>query len=108
MLENGDMEMGHARALLALTGEAQRSAARTVVSKGMSVRETEQLVRRLTEKPAPRKRSGVDPDVRALTQKLSDKLGAKVRIQAGRRGRGKLVIEYTSLDQLDGILARIR
>jgi ParB family chromosome partitioning protein len=108
MLEKGKMDMGHARALLALDGAQQSKTARQVVERGLSVRETEQLVRRLTEKPAPRKRSGVDPDVRALTQKLSDKLGAKVRIQAGRRGRGKLVIEYTSLDQLDGILARIR
>jgi len=109
MLEKGKMDMGHARALLALEGAQQSKTARQVVERGLSVRETEQLVRRLTEKPAVRKRTGgVDPDVRALTQKLSDKLGAKVRIQAGRRGRGKLVIEYTSLDQLDGILARIR
>lgn len=109
MLEKGKMDMGHARALLALDGAQQSKTARQVVERGLSVRETEQLVRRLTEKPATRKRAGgVDPDVRALTQKLSDKLGAKVRIQAGRRGRGKLVIEYTSLDQLDGILARIK
>ncbi len=109
MLEKGKMDMGHARALLALDGAQQSKTARQVVERGLSVRETEQLVRRLTEKPVTRKRSGgVDPDVRALTQKLSDKLGAKVRIQAGRRGRGKLVIEYTSLDQLDGILARIK
>jgi ParB family chromosome partitioning protein len=110
MLEKAKMDMGHARALLALDGAQQSKTARTVVERKLSVRETEDLVRRLTEKPTTKKssRGGSDPDVRALQQKLSDKLGAKVRIHHARKGRGKLVIEYTSLDQLDGILARIR
>jgi ParB family chromosome partitioning protein len=110
MLEKGKMDMGHARALLALEGGVQSKAARQVVDRGLSVRETENLVRRLMEKPAGKKshRSGADPDIKALVTKLSDKLGAKVRISHGRRGKGKLIIEYTSLDQLDGILARIR
>jgi ParB family chromosome partitioning protein len=110
MLEKGKMDMGHARALLALDGAQQSRAARQVVERGLSVRETENLVRKLSEKSPARKgtRAAADPDVRRLQQKLSDKLGAKVRIQPGRKGRGKLVIEYTSLDQLDGILARIR
>jgi ParB family chromosome partitioning protein len=110
MLERGKMDMGHARALLALEGPAQSKTARTVVDKGLSVRETENLVRRLLEKPAGGKKGGhrSDPDIRALQQKLSDKLGARVRIQHGRKGRGKLTIEYGSLDELDGILARIR
>ena len=110
MLEQAKMDMGHARALLALEGAQQSRAARQVVERGLSVRETESLVRRLLEPPAGRRaaRSTQDPDVRALTQRLSDKLGAKVRIQQGRRGKGKLVIEYHSLDELDGILARIR
>jgi ParB family chromosome partitioning protein len=110
MLERGKMDMGHARALLALEGLAQSKTARSVVEKGLSVRETENLVRRLLEKPGGGKKSGhrADPDIRALQQKLSDKLGAKVRIQHGRKGRGKLTIEYGSLDELDGILARIR
>jgi ParB family chromosome partitioning protein len=110
MLEKGKMDMGHARALLALDGAQQNRVARQVVERGLSVRETENLVRKLSEKSPTRKggRGGADPDIRQLQQKLSDKLGAKVRIQVGRKGRGKLVIEYTSLDQLDGILARIR
>jgi ParB family chromosome partitioning protein len=109
MLEHGKMDMGHARALLALEGAQQSKAGRTVVDRGLSVRETETLVRRLLEAPGPRK-SGrtTDPDIRALAQKLSDKLGAKVRIQHGRRGKGRLVIEYGSLDELDGILGHIR
>ena len=109
MLEKAQMDMGHARALLALTGKAQSDAARQVVAKGLSVRETEQLVRRLTERPhrpqAPRAR---DPDIRALEEKLSDKLGARVHVQHAAGGKGKLVIEYTSMDELDGILARIK
>jgi ParB family chromosome partitioning protein len=110
LLEKGQMDMGHARALLALEGKAQSQAARQVVDRGLSVRETENLVRRLLEKPAARKgaKSHVDPDVRALQQKLSDKLGAKVRIRHSRRGKGKLTIEFGNLDQLDGILAHIR
>ncbi len=110
LLEKGQMDMGHARALLALEGKAQGQAARQVVDRGLSVRETENLVRRLLEKPAARKgaKSHVDPDVRALQQKLSDKLGAKVRIRHSRRGKGKLTIEFGNLDQLDGILAHLR
>lgn len=110
MLEQGRMDMGHARALLGLEGGAQSKTARQVVDKGLSVRETENLVRRLTEKPAGRKgtHGGVDPDTRALQTKLSEKLGAKVHIRHGRKGAGRLTIDYDSLDQLDGILARIR
>jgi len=109
MLEQAQMDMGHARALLALTGKAQSDAARQVVDKGLSVRETEQLVRRLTERPhAAKATHRKDPDVRALEEKLSDKLGARVHVQYGASGKGKLVIEYNSMDELDGILARIR
>ncbi|MDZ4261618.1 MAG: ParB/RepB/Spo0J family partition protein [Pseudomonadota bacterium] len=109
MLEHGDMEMGHARALLALAGEQQRSAARTVVAKGMSVRETEQLVRRLQaesggQKPVVRE----DPDIRQLQDELSQRIGAAVKFQHGASGKGKLVIQYSSLDELDGILAHIK
>jgi len=110
MLEQGRMDMGHARALLALTGRAQSQAAHQVVDKAMSVRETENLVRRLLERPAARKsaRTSLDPDIRALQDKLSEKLGTKVRISHSRKGQGKLTIEYHSLDELDGVLARIR
>jgi ParB family chromosome partitioning protein len=110
MLEQARMDMGHARALLALEGGAQSKAAHQVVEKGLSVRETENLVRRLLTKSSSHASShgSVDPDVRALQQQLSEKLGAKVRIQHSRRGKGRLVIEYGSLEELDGILAKIR
>jgi ParB family chromosome partitioning protein len=110
MLESGKMDMGHARALLALEGAQQSKTARQVVERGLSVRETENLVRRLLEKPAGRKGAHrhTDPDVRALQQKLTDKLGAKVRISHSKRGKGRIVIDFDSLDVLDGILARIR
>jgi ParB family chromosome partitioning protein len=109
MLELGKMDMGHARALLALTSKAQSEAAREVVGKGLSVRETEQLVRRLLERPhAPKATRGKDPDVRALEEKLSDKLGARVQLLQTSGAKGKLVIEYNSMDELDGILARIK
>lgn len=108
-LEQGRMDMGHARALLALTAKAQSEAARQVVHKGLSVRETENLVRRLLEKPAGHKAvSRIDPDVRALQQQLSEKIGAKVSIQNRTPGKGRLVIEYRNLDELDGILSHIR
>jgi ParB family chromosome partitioning protein len=108
MLEHGDLEMGHARALLALRGTAQSEAARRVVARGLSVRETENLVRQL-QQPAKRKSPGpsLDPDIRKLQDDLSEKLGASVRIQHGSRGKGKLVIQYNSLDELDGVLAHI-
>jgi ParB family transcriptional regulator, chromosome partitioning protein len=109
MLEQGKMDMGHARALLALTGNAQSQAARQVVERGLSVRETENLVRRQLERPAPpKRRGGVDPDVRALQDKLSDRLGAKVHIAHTPKGKGRLTIDYNSLDELEGILSRIR
>jgi ParB family transcriptional regulator, chromosome partitioning protein len=109
MLELGKMDMGHARALLALAGKAQSEAARQVVDKGLSVRETEQLVRRLLERPHTSKQPrGKDSDVRALEEKLSDKLGARVHLLQTSGAKGKLVIEYNSMDELDGILARIK
>ena len=110
LLENGKMDMGHARALLALEGMDQSQTAHQVVDKGLSVRETEQLVRRLLTRPAGHKSSGrrMDPDTRALAQRLSEKLGTKVRFQHNAKGKGRVVIEYNSLDELDGILAHIR
>ena len=109
LLEHGDLEMGHARALLSLTGAKQVEAARTVVAKGLSVRQTETLVREFEKvkpaKPAPAKE---DPNVRHLINDLSDRLGAPVQIQQGNAGKGKLVISYNNLDELDGILAHIK
>lgn len=110
LVESGKLEMGHARALLALAGSAQTQAARQVVGKGLSVRETERLVKHLQSQaqkpPVPAKR--VDPDIRRLEEELGDRLGARVALEQGRGGKGRLVISYNSLDELDGILERIR
>ncbi|GAA0359149.1 ParB/RepB/Spo0J family partition protein [Bowmanella denitrificans] len=107
LLEYGDIEMGHARALLSLQGEQQIDAARTVVAKGMTVRDAEKLVRKILE-PAPEKpQKKADPDVKRLETQLSENLGASVSISHNSKGKGKLVINYTSLEELDGILAKI-
>src|SRR3569833_993296 len=109
MLEQRDLEMGHARALLALKASAQSAAAREVAAKRLSVRETERLVRRLladTRTTAAVKTT--DPDVRRLQEELSEKLGAGVQFEHGAKGKGKLIIHYNSLDELDGILAHIK
>ncbi|HKK06607.1 MAG TPA: ParB/RepB/Spo0J family partition protein [Gammaproteobacteria bacterium] len=109
LVEKGELEMGHARALLALEGDAQVRAAREVVAKGLSVRETEQLVRRLQQPVKPKPTSTeVDPDVRRLQEELGERLGAKVQFQQGNKGKGKLIIHYNSLDELDGILGHIK
>jgi ParB family chromosome partitioning protein len=110
LLENGQMDMGHARALLALEGKHQNDAAHQVVHRGLSVRETENLVRRQLAKPSGHKSSDgrMDPDTRALAQRLAEKLGAKVRFRHHAKGKGQLVIEYNTLEELDGILAHIR
>ncbi len=108
MLEHGDLEMGHARALLALPDEQQTSAARVVSGKGLSVRQTEALVRRLTlESGAVKSKQASDPDIKNLEENLAEKLGAKVMIQHTAKGKGKVVVKYNSLDELDGILAHI-
>jgi len=111
MLEHGDLEMGHGRAMLTLAPEQQMQVARQVVARSLSVRQTEAMVRQLQqEKPdsgtvaKPR----VDPNIRALQDDLAERLGARVAINHGQRGKGKLVIEYSSLDELDGILGHIR
>ncbi len=109
-IEQGQLDMGHARALAALSGRQQSEAAAQVVARGLNVRATEALVRRLVEegtkaKPAPRQ---LDPNIRRLQDDLSERLGAAVKIQQEQRGRGKLVIHYSSLDELDGIIERIR
>jgi len=107
------LEMGHARALLGLKDNKQTEAARQVVSRGLSVRDTEKLVRQLqaeadNDSPSKTPERESDPDVRRLLDDLSERLGAKVNIQQGSKGKGKLVIAYNSLDELDGILAHIK
>ena len=111
-VEHSQLEMGHARALLGLKGAQQSTAAKQVVSAGLSVRETERLVRRLQQagetEPAPPPKRDPDPNVRHLQDDLADRLGARVQILQGTKGAGKLVIAYNSLDELDGILSHIK
>ena len=112
LVETGRLEMGHARSLLGLKDKLQSEAAAKVVSQGLSVRETERLVRRLQgqqEQPA-RSKGQVedDPDIRRLLNDLSERLGARVNLQQSAKGKGKLVISYNSLDELDGILKHIK
>lgn len=109
LLEHGDIEMGHARALLALEGGEQSDAAAQVVSRALTVRQTEALVREWQEPTSVRtEKSQANPDIQRLERMLGDRLGAKVAIQHGQKGKGKLVISYTSLDELDGILNHIQ
>jgi ParB family chromosome partitioning protein len=112
LVESRQLEMGHARALLGLAQARQQiEVALLVAKKGLSVRETEALVRKLTTaKPDvdDRRPPPTDPNITRLEQDLADKLGAKVLLQHGAKGRGKLVISYNSLDELDGILAHIQ
>lgn len=110
LLEQGRLEMGHARAILGLKGAQQSDAAAKVVRSGLSVRDTEKLVRRLQgleARPAAPVEKIVDPNIRALEERLCEKLGAEVRLQAGAKGKGKLVISYNSHEELDGILEHI-
>jgi ParB family chromosome partitioning protein len=113
MLETRELEMGHARALLGISDSVQQlDAARQVVRKGLSVRETERLVRRMLgkagKKTAPKSAESGNADIRRLEIEVSEKIGAKVRVQHTRKGSGKVVISYNSLDELDGILKHIR
>jgi len=113
MLETRQLEMGHARALLAISNAVQQlDAARQVVKKGLSVRETERLVRSMLDKASGTKvakaaESG-NADIRRLEIEISAKLGAKVAVNHTKKGSGKVVISYNSLDELDGILKHIK
>ena len=112
LLEDRQLEMGHARALLSISNGAQQyDAARQVVRKGLSVRETERLVKRMLEGPkskVAKKSPAQSADIRLLEMEVSEKLGAKVSVNHTSRGAGKLVISYNSLDELDGILKHIK
>ena len=112
LVEQRQLEMGHARALLGLAAPRQQiEVAALVARKGLSVRETEALVRRMLDRkggepePEPPRK---DPNVDRLERDLAGKLGAKVQLQHTTKGRGKLVISYNSLDELDGILEHIQ
>jgi ParB family chromosome partitioning protein len=110
LLERGDLELGHAKCLLALEGAKQINAARTVASVNMTVRQTEALVKKLLSgdqaKPSPEGSSS--PDIKHLEDQLSEKIGAPVKIQHSAKGAGKLIFKYNSVDELDGILAHLK
>lgn len=107
LLEHGDLDMGHARALLVLDNDQQIEAGRLIVSKGLNVRDAEKLVKNILTPPPARQIPQPDPDVERLQQRLSERLGSVVKIQQSRQGKGKLVINYTSLDELDQIINKI-
>jgi ParB family chromosome partitioning protein len=104
MLERGDLEMGHARALLSLSSDEQTSIARVVVAKGLTVRETEKLVRATNSPQKIKAETIADPHIDQLERSISDKIGAATKVQHGSKGKGKIVIQYNSLDELDGVL----
>lgn len=111
LVENGRLDMGHARALLSLEGADQSQAAKEVVARGLSVREAESLVKHWVQKHAKTggaKKPSVDADTADLQRQISERLGAKVLLSHSKGGKGKIVIQYNSLDELDGILQKIR
>ena len=105
---NGKLDMGHARALLAVNGAQQIELGHRIAAKQLSVREAEELVRHALQPAAARSARKPDADVTRLEEELSDRLGTRVRIQARAGGKGRLVLEYGTLDQLDALLARLR
>ncbi|MDR0770778.1 MAG: ParB/RepB/Spo0J family partition protein [Burkholderiales bacterium] len=107
-LNDGALEMGHARALLGLPNGQQVIAASRIVEKGMSVREAERLVHTIQHPPVKKKAAAQDADTARLETELSEQLGAEVRIETGKKGSGKLIIHYSNLDTLDGILEKLR
>ncbi|MFA6036713.1 MAG: ParB/RepB/Spo0J family partition protein [Legionellales bacterium] len=109
MLEQGDLEMGHARALLALKGNAQIKVAHIIVAKDLSVRQTEKIVRQMlhSEEFINKAVQAVDPDIKTLEVKLSERFGTAVAIAHSRAGHGKLVFRYNTLEELDGILEKM-
>ena len=106
-LENGDIDMGHARALLALEGDEQTSAAQIVATKELTVRETESLIKKIQNPVAIKEKVEKAIETVELEQVLADKLGAKVAISHNKKGKGKLVISYANLEKLEDILAKI-
>lgn len=105
LLEHGDIEMGHARALLALDDDIQTNTARIVAAKELTVRETEALIKKVQQPAKEPQEKVIDPNTKSLEQNLSEKLGSKVTINHNTKGKGKLVISYSDLSELDSIVA---
>ena len=108
LLMRGDIDMGHARALLPLSGALQIQLAQRVVQKGLSVRDTERLVQHALKPPKPAQANKPDRDVLRLQEELSDTLGANVEIRTTKKGAGTIRIDFGNLDQLEGILQLMR
>jgi len=108
MLMSGKLDMGHARALLPLSGGQQVALAQRIVQKGLSVREAERLVQHLLNPPKKVPARDIDRDLLRLQEELSDGLGANVAIRSNKKGAGKVTIDFGSLDQLDGLISRLR
>jgi ParB family chromosome partitioning protein len=108
LLMRGAIEMGHARALLALDAARQIELANRIGAKRLSVRETEALVQRLLRTPPTRRKKRSDRDLARLEEELSERLGTTVEIRTARKGRGKLVLHYSSLDHLEQLLKRLK
>jgi len=107
MLMTGKIDMGHARALLPISSGQQVGVAQRIVQKGLSVRETEKLVQQLLNPPTQAPEKAFDRDLLNLQERLSDGLGANVAIRSNKKGAGKVTIEFSSLDQLDGLVSRL-
>ncbi len=108
LLEHGDIEMGHARCLLALQGETQIEAGRLVAAKGLTVRDTEKLVNKLLQPPAEKEPQKIDPNIEHLQNEITEMIGSSVKISHNRAGKGKMVIDFANLDALDGIIERLK
>ncbi|SMC21224.1 chromosome partitioning protein, ParB family [Andreprevotia lacus DSM 23236] len=108
MLMAGQLDMGHARALLPLDMLKQLDAAKTIALKGLSVREAEALVKKLLQGPVQQAEKRVDPDVRRLEEEVSERLGTSVAIKTGKKGAGRISIDYASLDELDRLLMLLK
>ncbi|WP_288405164.1 ParB/RepB/Spo0J family partition protein [uncultured Acinetobacter sp.] len=103
-MQEGQLDMGHARAILALKAKDQIAIAKVIIDKNLSVRQTEQLVREWNQPKQSKPKEATPPDIEQLTQRLSERFGAQVKIDHNKQGKGKVVIQYHSLDELDGIL----
>ena len=108
LLMSGKLDMGHARALLPLTGAQQVAVAQRVIQKDLSVREAERLVQQIVNPPKKPAAAPVDRDILRLQEEISDSIGAAVAIRSNKKGSGKITIEFNDLDQLDGILGKLR
>jgi ParB family chromosome partitioning protein len=108
MVMEGALEMGHARALLALEGARQIEAANRVAARGLSVREAEALTAKILRGQGVRRKATVDRDLERLEEEVSGRLGTTVEIRASRKGNGRLIVHYASLDHLDQLLKKLR